>query len=496
MKSRVLLMLAVAAAVLAVGIQMLRPASAQVPRSESEPPQLGPTSQLEDLFPATASTSQQDFDAAFNGLRRVLDGSLSAPSSDNRFRNRDTVGRLAAAFEKLFDAGQRLQKSRKDAGQPPLISPYLINPEEMSEFRALLKAYSDASNDGERNRAKADLMQFVEARIEAFDNFAKAERTGTSATRSEQGRLFVEPRWEGPRDVTQPDLAQARPITSALQQAIRALREAKDDNAKAGAVKQFTQQINQLPGRSRARIDVERLNGLCKAVLAAEEGPQKAEAAQRLEEFLATQVLVFGGGQQTQSSTSAAMPGTVTREGVVRQQNPMEQQVRGAIEAFRNSSEEGKPDARQRLKDVMEQYFDQDLKRRETEVASIEERVRNLKTQLERRRQKRGELIDLQIKLAENDAEGLDFFWQPAAPARNDLRGPAYTPPPAGANFRSSAPNPPTFLPNAVPPPTPSAVQPAPSNPVMLPLTPLETPQSAPVMRPQSVPMGSELPPR
>ncbi len=65
------------------------------------------------------------------------------------------------------------------------------------------------------------------------------------------------------------------------------------------------------------------------------------------------------------------------------------------------------------LTKLMDQYFEADIRVREQELADIQARLQNLQTQLERRRQKKAEIIDLQIKVATNEADGLGFYSQP-----------------------------------------------------------------------------------
>ena len=88
-----------------------------------------------------------------------------------------------------------------------------------------------------------------------------------------------------------------------------------------------------------------------------------------------------------------------------------ENEIRQASERMRNATDDSKKaDAKQQLGNLLNQYFDQDTLRREQELASIEERVKNLRAQLAKRKEKKQEIIDLQMKVAENEADGLGFF--------------------------------------------------------------------------------------
>jgi hypothetical protein len=93
----------------------------------------------------------------------------------------------------------------------------------------------------------------------------------------------------------------------------------------------------------------------------------------------------------------------------------MESQIREAAAALRGAADEQqKADATKRLGELLNAYFEEDVRRRETELAQIEERVKKLREQLNRRREKKQEIIDLQMKVALNEADGLGFFSRPA----------------------------------------------------------------------------------
>ena len=75
-----------------------------------------------------------------------------------------------------------------------------------------------------------------------------------------------------------------------------------------------------------------------------------------------------------------------------------------------NKSDEEKAKAKQELQVLLNQYFDEDIKARQTKITEIEQRVAKLKAQLEKRRAAKSELVQLQMKLIENEAAGLGFF--------------------------------------------------------------------------------------
>jgi hypothetical protein len=74
---------------------------------------------------------------------------------------------------------------------------------------------------------------------------------------------------------------------------------------------------------------------------------------------------------------------------------------------------------------LMDQYFEADIRVREQELADIAARLEKLRAQLDRRREKKSEIIDLQVKVAINEADGLGFYSQPKEDTMFDFRVPA-----------------------------------------------------------------------
>lgn len=100
----------------------------------------------------------------------------------------------------------------------------------------------------------------------------------------------------------------------------------------------------------------------------------------------------------------------------------IERKIRQAAEKLRDAEgDEAKASARQELAKTLGQYFDEDMARREKELAKLEERLQKLSAQLERRRAKRQDIIELQIQVAVNEADGLGFL---SRPAYGSLQGP------------------------------------------------------------------------
>jgi hypothetical protein len=85
-------------------------------------------------------------------------------------------------------------------------------------------------------------------------------------------------------------------------------------------------------------------------------------------------------------------------------------EVRRLVDQLRETEDDAKKaDLTKQLQAAVSNYFDDDLKARETELAKLEERLRKLRTQLDRRRKAKSEIIDLQLKVLINEAEGLGF---------------------------------------------------------------------------------------
>ena len=88
------------------------------------------------------------------------------------------------------------------------------------------------------------------------------------------------------------------------------------------------------------------------------------------------------------------------------------------------TTDEARADATNRLREMLDQYFEQDMKVRAKELEGVAARVEKLQTQLDRRREKKQEIVDLQVKVLLNEAEGLGFYSQPKDAEYFNLRVP------------------------------------------------------------------------
>jgi murein L,D-transpeptidase YcbB/YkuD len=81
-----------------------------------------------------------------------------------------------------------------------------------------------------------------------------------------------------------------------------------------------------------------------------------------------------------------------------------------------------KEQALKRLRDLSSKYFEEDMDVRKKELVEIEARLAKLRSQLDRRRAKKDEIVDLQVKVAINEAEGLGFTSAPRENFKFDVR--------------------------------------------------------------------------
>lgn len=90
---------------------------------------------------------------------------------------------------------------------------------------------------------------------------------------------------------------------------------------------------------------------------------------------------------------------------------PLPAQIREMTRKLRQADDDAtRAELTDELEAKLNEYFDHDMQRREAELAKIEQRLAKLRSQLDRRRENRQEIVDLQMKVILNDAEGLGFF--------------------------------------------------------------------------------------
>jgi hypothetical protein len=80
------------------------------------------------------------------------------------------------------------------------------------------------------------------------------------------------------------------------------------------------------------------------------------------------------------------------------------------VAELRDASEDAKKtEITKKLEAAVTKAFDEDQKARETELTRLEERLKKLRAQLDRRAKAKSDIIQLQLKVLANEAEGLGF---------------------------------------------------------------------------------------
>lgn len=125
----------------------------------------------------------------------------------------------------------------------------------------------------------------------------------------------------------------------------------------------------------------------------------------------------YGGGIAGPMQPGMGMnppPGMNPNDPLVKSQMEMSQALGDAIGEFRRAQgDDAKAAAQKKLVEALTKYFDADMKGREAGLQKVEAQVKLLRSQLDKRAGKKQEIIDLQIKLLENEADGLGFFGSP-----------------------------------------------------------------------------------
>src|SRR5262245_33112468 len=80
------------------------------------------------------------------------------------------------------------------------------------------------------------------------------------------------------------------------------------------------------------------------------------------------------------------------------------------VAELRDATEEAKKtEITKKLETAVTKFFDEDQKAREAELTKLEERLKKLRAQLDRRSKAKADIIQLQLKVLVNEAEGLGF---------------------------------------------------------------------------------------
>ncbi|MBI2477924.1 MAG: efflux RND transporter periplasmic adaptor subunit [Planctomycetia bacterium] len=124
---------------------------------------------------------------------------------------------------------------------------------------------------------------------------------------------------------------------------------------------------------------------------------------------------------------SMAAPRQTTQYGYLglaqQQQQAAQQRIRAARQQLRDAkTDDERKSARAQLRQLLAEIFSQDMQTREKQAAEIESRLSKLRQQYREREKVKDEIIDLQLKVIEQDAAGLGF----------PSTGPTTGPPPTG----------------------------------------------------------------
>jgi hypothetical protein len=135
--------------------------------------------------------------------------------------------------------------------------------------------------------------------------------------------------------------------------------------------------------------------------------------------------------------------------------------LRQAAATLRDAKDDAAKTAAQgQLTELLNKAFEDDMQRREQELAQVEQRTKDLRALMGRRREKKSEIVELQIKVLLNEADGLGFFNESPTPGPVAVRyNPMGVKHFSGNDWNTAAPSdsvlsppPATTLPGAVPP--------------------------------------------
>jgi len=115
----------------------------------------------------------------------------------------------------------------------------------------------------------------------------------------------------------------------------------------------------------------------------------------------------MGGAEYVDEGGMYATGGGHVLNGIRAQISAKAKELRAA------ETDEAKDEAKKATQTLLDGYFEADMKKREREIADIEARVKRLRAQLEKRRAAKDEIVQLQLKVIVNEAEGLGFFSAP-----------------------------------------------------------------------------------
>jgi hypothetical protein len=116
-------------------------------------------------------------------------------------------------------------------------------------------------------------------------------------------------------------------------------------------------------------------------------------------------------------------------------------EIRGAADALLNAeSDDDKKKAEANLRELLSKRFALDMERRQNELDELQKRLEKLEEQMARRREKMDEIVDLQIKVLVNEADGLGFYSGAPSPWEVPIAAPVFQNQPLGPETTIVAP--------------------------------------------------------
>jgi hypothetical protein len=101
--------------------------------------------------------------------------------------------------------------------------------------------------------------------------------------------------------------------------------------------------------------------------------------------------------------------GEVGNRDKLREVQNLASELKSANEPDSKVDEKQKAELAKKLETAVGALFDSDLAEREQQLAQVEQQLKNLRTVLDRRRQAKAEIIQLEVKVLTNEAAGLGF---------------------------------------------------------------------------------------
>ena len=103
------------------------------------------------------------------------------------------------------------------------------------------------------------------------------------------------------------------------------------------------------------------------------------------------------------------LSGELDNRDKLREVQKLANELKSANEPDSKVDEKKKAELTKRLETAVGGIFDSDMTEREQQLAKVEQQLKNLRSVLDRRRQAKAEIIQLEVKVLTNEAAGLGF---------------------------------------------------------------------------------------